>query len=113
MTNGPRNPPTTPTELTNAIPPAAAVPPRNDEVRVKKGPQIARMPIATHVNPARAIQSDFVTLATTEPNAASKMGITTCQTRSPVASLERPQSTIAISAARYGSGTIKPVTLVE
>src|SRR6266581_208445 len=75
MTVGPTNPPTLPTELMSAIPPAPAVPERNMVGRLQNGPSVLQMPAAATHSARNAGSGCLCTRApTVRPAAAAKAG---------------------------------------
>src|SRR5437899_1641594 len=92
---GPANPPRFPTELIRAMPPAAAVPLRNDVGSAQNGPNIHQMPkavrhAATSVHAHECRNTEMIA----RPMAAAKAGTAACHRRSFVWSEWWPQMTM-------------------
>src|SRR5580698_5911690 len=111
MKNGPRNPERLPTELTTAMPAAAAAPLK---IAVGRHQNCEIVTITHEVTTVRAITA--MTMSWLKPTANSHAiapthaGTVMCQRRSRMASDERLTRIIAITAAAYGSMLRKPTT---
>src|SRR6267154_1146927 len=102
MIVGPKNPPVIPIEETSAMPPAAAGPLKNADGRLNSTAKADCSPIQASVSPAKTNTFDDDTLARRNPAIPSENAATRCQTRSPLASLERLHTSMAATAARLG-----------
>src|SRR5580704_1796479 len=110
---GPKNPPKLPKVQKRPRPPAAAVPRRKVEGKLKKAPKAAKFADSPIASAASTIAFDCVRLAAARHNAVSSHGSATCQMRSPFLELERPQRNIAGIAATKHAATTKPVAVFE
>src|SRR5471032_2389546 len=100
ITVGLTNPARFAVELISAIPAAAPTPPRNDVGKAQNIGKALMMPTAAIVSPSIDSTELPPTLAhSTKPQAANRVGTTTCQRRSHRLSALRPTSSMPISAA--------------
>src|SRR6202000_2259503 len=106
---GPKNPARLPSELTAAMPPAAAAPDRNAAGSVQITGRQPKMPKPA-IDNAIIFSTGLSSPAPAEPPpAATSSAIATCQRRSSLRSEWRPHSTMLNTPTIYGSDVTKPV----
>ena len=95
------------------MPPAAAVPRKNDDGRLNNGPSPAKSAVDPTASATSTNKSESSTVAAAKPNAANSQGIAACQMRSPLDALDRPQMNIAAAPATKIAAVTKPVARLE
>src|SRR4029079_4988598 len=84
ITTGPSMPPRLATELMRAIPPAAAVPLRNEDGRVQNVGSMLFIPVSVSARPATKSQGEGAQAIISQPVAARNADPATRQRRSPL-----------------------------
>src|SRR6478752_1535201 len=110
---GPKNPPILPKVQKKPRPPAAAVPRRKVEGKLKKAPKAAKLAASPTASAASTITFHCARLAIARQDAVRSHGSAACQMRSPLFELDRAQKNIAGMAMTKHSATTKPVAPLE